>query len=69
MKADRSWQFAKGIKDYMIMVGKNEYSYEEIQEIIESEAALNFAQDLYRYSALYFWEWRANKECFYKDAE
>ena len=41
----RSYYFSKNVKDYMLMLGKNEYTYEEIQEIIESEAILNYSND------------------------
>ena len=32
----RYWYIGKAVKDYIIMSGKEEFTYEEIQEIIES---------------------------------
>ena len=51
MKNDgaRYWFFGKAVKDYIIMTGKNEFTYEEIQELIESMAIINFSNDLVFY--------------------
>jgi hypothetical protein len=43
---EKSWLIAKGVKDYLILVGKLEFTYEEIQELIESWAPLNYVQDM-----------------------
>lgn len=39
---EKNWIIAKGVKDYIIMTGKLEFTYEEIEEMIESWAAINY---------------------------
>lgn len=46
MDAARFWFFAKGVKDYIIMTGKEEFTYDDIKEIIESWSILNFTNDI-----------------------
>ena len=48
MKNDgaRHWYVAKAVKDYIILLGQNQFSESEIKELIESEAILNFANDM-----------------------
>ena len=48
MKDDgaRYWFFGKAVKDYIIMIEKTEFTYAEIQEIIESSVILNMANDI-----------------------
>ena len=43
---DMTWLIAKGVKDYLILVGKLEFTYAEVQELIESWAPLNYVQDM-----------------------
>ena len=45
----RYWFFGKAIKDYIVMTGKMDFTYEEIQELIESKAIINFTNDMVYY--------------------
>ena len=66
---DKSWLIAKGVKDYLILVGKLEFTYEEVEELIESQAALNYVQDMQRYMLFNWKEYHDNQECYYKSEE
>ena len=48
MKDDppRFWYAAKAVKDYILITGKKEFSYKEIENLIESKAILNYMNDL-----------------------
>ena len=37
---------AKGVKDYIILSGKKQFTFEEIKEIIESMAILCYTNDM-----------------------
>lgn len=45
----RYWYIGKAVKDYIILTGKQEFTYEEVQEIIESYSILTYANDLIFY--------------------
>ena len=51
MKDDgaRFYFFGKAVKDYIIMTKKQEFTYEEIQELIESRAILNYCNDIVKF--------------------
>lgn len=63
---EKSWLIAKGVKDYLILVGKLEFTFDEVQELIESWAPLNYVQDMQRYMLFHWKEYQDNKECYYK---
>ena len=48
MKIDGSkfYNMAKGVKDYIILSGKKQFTFEEIKEIIESMAILCYTNDM-----------------------
>ena len=48
MKNDgaRHWYIAKSVKDYIIMLDQTEFSESEISELVESEAILNYGNDM-----------------------
>ena len=43
----RHFFMAKAVKDYLIMVGKKTFTYDDIQHLIESNAILNYASDMF----------------------
>ena len=43
----KHYYLAKGVKDFILLTGKLEFSFEELKEIIETNAALNYCNDLY----------------------
>lgn len=44
--ACRYWFVAKSLKEYLLKLGKKEMTYDEIKELLESHAILNYANDV-----------------------
>lgn len=65
----KSWMVAKGVKDYILMLGKTSFTYMEVSELIESGAVLNYIQDMQRYMLFHWKDYSDNKECFYMNEE
>ena len=40
------WYVAKGVMDYIIITEKDKFTYEEIEEMIESKEVLNYINDM-----------------------
>lgn len=41
------WIYAKGVKDYIMLTEKKEFTYSEIEEIFDSQAILNYISDIF----------------------
>jgi hypothetical protein len=44
--ACRFWFIAKSVKDYMLLLNKEKLNYDDIAEMLESNAILNYANDI-----------------------
>ena len=56
--------FSKGVKDYILLTGKKEFTFEEIEEMIESWAIPNFVGDMMRYSLFHLKSFNEHHDCY-----
>ena len=46
-KENKHFFFGKGVKDFILMTGKEQFTFAEIAELIESHAVLNYVSDTF----------------------
>ena len=61
----KSWMLAKGVKDYIMILNRTAFTYMEVAELIESDAILNYVQDMQRYMLFHWKDYNDNKVCYY----
>lgn len=58
----RHYFIAKGVKDYLILTGKEKFTFADVAEMIQSNSIVNYISDMLQQMMLKVWKWYSGRD-------